>query len=100
MTPLSMSPPTRKGLRGIRSIHGAMNRGSRKPGISSVASTSAEAKVLPVSSNTKNDMGKAADDAAYGAQSAGGDQQGKIPCPESVFHRFSPREYHSTLVRR
>ena len=58
MTPLSMSPPTRKGLRGIRSIHGAMNRGSRKPGISSVASTSAEARVLPVSSNTKNDMAK------------------------------------------
>jgi len=44
--------------------------------------------------------GKAAGDAAYGAQSAGGDQQGKIPCPESVFHCFSPREYHSTLVRR
>ena len=58
MIPLRTSPPTRKGLRGIRSIHGAITRGNRNPGISWAASTKAEAMVLPVSSNTRNDMAK------------------------------------------
>ena len=57
-TALTRSPPTRNGLRGRRSIHGARNSGRMNVGTSWIATISADASVLPVSSNTRNDSAK------------------------------------------
>lgn len=52
------SPNTRNGFLGKRSIQGATNSGIKKLGINWIAITRADAKVLPVSSKTRNDNAK------------------------------------------
>ena len=52
------SPNTRNGFLGKRSIQGATNSGIKKWGINWIAITRADAKVLPVSSKTRNDNAK------------------------------------------
>ena len=55
---MTASPTTRKGFRGRRSIHGDTASGRREEGRNCMAMSSAEARVLPVSSKTRNDSAK------------------------------------------